>query len=370
MSALVPALIASTLLAIATVPITTLSLQSTRTRVSSQLFHEAEALALGVRKEAALAGTLEITADGTLLLDGTAAQLDENCTVGPTPYVEREDSANTEIAKVTCTMRRGSLTQRNTQPLFSYSALQTSYAEKLAEDVREQVKEADKARIINGDLQIYSSGSWRAISLSSVCSVSMETVAGNLSIPVVTCSSGSGSSRESFTQLLFSKENLILSDNQSSDASGSPGFCYSRYRSQNASNQDERLYTAQITVEDFNNFLREPGNSEGFLQVHPITDAGCQQAINSGNNLPSDSDEDHDDDDNDDDHDRSDRCVVRNYIGDIFENDPDDQRWNTRDDGEFKSRQWNRNRKAVISQDPAPNTSYDCDDDVELEFRA
>ena len=368
MSALVPALIASTLLAIATVPITTLSLQSTRTRVSSQLFHEAEALALGVRKEAALAGTLEITADGTLLLDGTAAQLDENCTVGPTPYVEREDSANTEIAKVTCTMRRGSLTQRNTQPLFSYSALQTSYAEKLAEDVREEAKAEDRLRVTAGKELQYKdkSGEWKPFKSKALERARMSGVecniseVGSLNIPAVTCSSGSGSSRESFTQLLFSKENLILSDNPSSDASGSPGFCYSRYRSQNASNQDERLYTAQITVEDFNNFLREPGNSEGFLQVHPITDAGCQQAINSGNNLPSD---------NDDDHDRSDRCVVGNYIGDTFENDPDDQRWNTRDDGEFKSRQWNRNRKVVISQAPAPNTSYDCDDDVELDFR-
>lgn len=263
MSALVPALIASTLLAIATVPITTLSLQSTRTRVSSQLFHKAETLALGVRKDAAEAEELEITG-GILELTDTSGSttsylLPQGCSV-----------AQSTIATVTCVVNRGSLRQSNTQPLYSHRDL--------------------------------------------------------------------------------------IGNNE-----GSLSFCYSRYRSENASDRDDRLFTALTTVEEFNSLLEEQGNSEGFLQVHPMSDAGCQQALNNGGtSTPNPSDE----------NDRSGRCTVGNYIGTTYNSDPDDQRWNTRDDGEIKSKNWNSNQKTVRSQDPAPNTSYDCDDDVELEFRA
>lgn len=206
MSALVPALIASTLLAIATVPITTLSLQSTRTRVSSQLFHEAETLALGVRKDAAEAEELEITG-GTLELTDTSGSttsylLPQGCSV-----------AQSTIATVTCVVNRGSLRQSNTQPLYSHRDL--------------------------------------------------------------------------------------IGNNE-----GSLSFCYSRYRSENASDRDDRLFTALTSVEEFNALLERQGNSEGFLQIHPLSDAGCQQALNGGSGITPDNSNDggenDDDDDNDD----------------------------------------------------------------------
>ncbi len=180
MSTLVPALIASTLLSIATVPITTLSLQSARTRVSSQLFHEAETLALNVRKDVALAGEMEITSAGVLVLDGRPMQLDDRCSVSPIPYVERQ---NTEIATVTCTASRGPLRQRNIQPLFTYSTLQRPNAERLAEKMQEEAISADKVRIQNNQIQTYRNGTWTTHTLPSECTVAASTIASRVLIP-------------------------------------------------------------------------------------------------------------------------------------------------------------------------------------------
>jgi hypothetical protein len=111
MSTLIPAMVASAILGIVTIPIVNLSLETVKTRVDSELFGEAETLALGVRRQAAEANTIAIN-NGDLVLDGDAITLPSGCSVSSA------DSGSGTVNTITCTSNRGSREQRNTQPLF------------------------------------------------------------------------------------------------------------------------------------------------------------------------------------------------------------------------------------------------------------
>jgi hypothetical protein len=112
MSTLIPAMVATAILGIVTIPIVNLSLETVKTRVDSDLHGDAETQALGVRRQAAAADTIAIN-NGTLILDGNVITLPNNCSV---TWVE---GASGTLNTVTCTSSRGSRVQRSTQPLFA-----------------------------------------------------------------------------------------------------------------------------------------------------------------------------------------------------------------------------------------------------------
>jgi hypothetical protein len=120
MSTLIPAMVASAILGIVTIPIVNLSLETVKTRVDSELFGEAETLALGVRRQAAGADTLTVN-NGVLTLDDNPISLPNGCSVSST-----EGADGIPFSTVTCTTNRGSRTQKSSQPLFAASDFETA----------------------------------------------------------------------------------------------------------------------------------------------------------------------------------------------------------------------------------------------------
>lgn len=109
---LMSSLVAATILGIVSVPIAQLSIASVKTRATSELYNEAEQLALGVRKAAARANTLEIN-NGTLLLDSNTYSIPNSCRVAMADA----------IGIITCTSNRGGLNAQSSQPLYSSNDL-------------------------------------------------------------------------------------------------------------------------------------------------------------------------------------------------------------------------------------------------------
>lgn len=262
MSTLVPAMVATVILGVVTVPIVNLSLETVKTRVDSELFSEAETSALGIRRQAAQSDSLAISNGSLVLTTNSVAEtvsLPQGCSVAT--------SANDpDFASVTCTASRGSRQQRNIQPLFA------------------------------GDDFI---------------------------------ASGPGDSST---------------------------VCYSRYKSQAASDNDEAEETKVISIEAFNALIAQSGNSGGFLQLHTLAFPRCAQAVGATPTepaptptpTPTPTPEP-----------TPTTCKVPNYVGEKYNASSDSNAWN--DQGGRISASWN-GRKKVTSQSPAAGASVVCSD--------
>jgi hypothetical protein len=266
MSTLIPAMVATAILGVVTVPIVNLSLETVKTRVDSELFSEAETLALGVRRQAAQSDSLAISKGSLVLTSNSVAEtvtLPQGCSVAT--------SANDpDFASVTCTASRGNRSQRNSQPLFA------------------------------GDDFI---------------------------------ASGTGDSST---------------------------VCYSRYKSQAASDNDEAEETKVISIDAFNAMIAQPGNSGGFLQLHTLSFPRCAQAAEATSTTPSPSPtpaptptptptpEP-----------TPQTCEVPNYVGRDYNASSDSINWN--DKGGRISASWS-GKKKVKSQSPAAGANVACSD--------
>lgn len=268
MSTLIPAMVATAILGVVTVPIVNLSLETVKTRVDSELFSEAETRALGVRRQAAQADSLAISQGSLVLTINSVAEtvtLPQGCSVAT--------SANDpDFASVTCTASRGNRLQRNSQPLFA------------------------------GDDFI---------------------------------ASGTGDSST---------------------------VCYSRYKSQAASDKDEAEETKVISIDAFNAMIAQSGNSGGFLQLHTLNFPRCAQAAEATPTPPSPSPtptptptptpsptpEP-----------TPQTCKVPNYVGRDYNASSDSNNWN--DKGGRISASWS-GKRTVKSQSPAAGANVACGD--------
>lgn len=262
MSTLIPAMVATAILGVVTVPIVNLSLETVKTRVDSELFSEAETRALGVRRQAAQADSLAIS-QGSLVLTTNSVAATVTLPQGCSAATSANDP---DFASVTCTASRGNRSQRNSQPLFA------------------------------GDDFI---------------------------------ASGTGDSST---------------------------VCYSRYKSQAASDKDEAEETKVISIDAFNAMIAQSGNSGGFLQLHTLSFPRCAQAAEATPTPPSpaptptptptpES--------------TPQTCKVPNYVGSDYNASSDSINWN--DKGGRISASWSGNKK-VKSQSPAAGANVACSD--------
>ena len=261
MSTLIPAMVATAILGVVTVPIVNLSLETVKTRVDSELFSEAETLALGVRRQAAQSDSLAISKGSLVLTTNSVAEtvtLPQGCSVAT--------SANDpDFASVTCTASRGNRSQRNSQPLFA------------------------------GDDFI---------------------------------ASGTGDSST---------------------------VCYSRYKSQAASDNDEAEETKVISIDAFNAMIAQPGNSGGFLQLHTLSFPRCAQAAEASPTPPSPTPTPTPTPEP-----APKTCTVPNYVGKSYKSDTLPTTWNNAGGTVSSSTAW-KGTKKVKSQNPSAGSSTTCD---------
>ena len=263
MSTLIPAMVATAILGVVTVPIVNLSLETVKTRVDSELFSEAETLALGVRRQAAQADSLAISKGSLVLTSNSVAEtvtLPQGCSVAT--------SANDpDFASVTCTASRGNRSQRNSQPLFA------------------------------GDDFI---------------------------------ASGTGDSST---------------------------VCYSRYKSQAASDKDEAEETKVISIDAFNAMIAQPGNSGGFLQLHTLSFPRCAQAAEASPTPPSPTPTPTPTPTPEP---APKTCTVPNYVGKSYKSDTLPTTWNNAGGTVSSSTAW-KGTKKVKSQNPSAGSITTCD---------